>query len=85
MFNKLMNNPYVGFAFGLIATLLCGLISFATGETLNVPFFCGIFGVIMVLAKEVVNTVMLFNPFNKWVSIAGVIGAVLGTGFLFLV
>jgi hypothetical protein len=28
---------------------------------------------------------MLFNPFNKWVSIAGVIGAVLGTGFLFLV
>ncbi len=33
----------------------------------------------MVLAKEIVNSVMLFNPFNKWVSIAGVIGALLTT------
>ena len=82
MLVKLMNNPYVGFIFGLIVTLLTYKINIWSGETLNVWAFAGIVGTLFVGIKEVINHFMV-SAFNSKVLYSGIFGSIL-TGFILM-
>lgn len=76
MLVKLMNNPYVGFIFGVIITYLTYKICILSGETLNVWAFAGILGVIASGIKEAINHFVV-STFNSKVLYSGIAGSVL--------
>lgn len=67
MWNKLMNNPLIGFLFGMLTTWLGFL-----GEP-N-AWFAIIVGAICVLGKELINNQMLGNIVNEKVTLLGLSG-----------
>lgn len=73
MFKKLMNNPIVGFLYGVITTLIPAL---CTASEFNFWILAGINGIILIAIKEVCNF-MVGNTPNKVNIIASVIAAVI--------
>ena len=74
MFKKLMNNPIVGFLYGVITTLITALF---TASEFNFWILAGINGIILVAIKEVCNVFMVGNTPNKVNIIASVVAAVI--------
>ena len=62
MFKKLMNNPIVGFLYGMITTFIIAIIMMSE---FNFWIFAGITGIILVMVKEVCNVFMVGNTPNK--------------------
>ena len=62
MFKKLMNNPIVGFLYGIITTFIIAIIMMSE---FNFWIFAGITGIILVMVKEVCNVFMVGNTPNK--------------------
>ena len=62
MFKKLMNNPIVGFLYGMITTFIIAIIMMSE---FNFWIFAGITGIILVMIKEVCNVFMIGNTPNK--------------------
>ena len=62
MFKKLMNNPIVGFLYGMITTFIIAIIMMSE---FNFWIFAGITGIILVMIKEVCNVFMVGNTPNK--------------------
>lgn len=74
MFKKLMNNPIVGFLYGVITTLITALF---TASEFNFWILAGINGIILVAIKEICNVFMVGNTPNKVNIIASVVAAVI--------
>lgn len=74
MFKKLMNNPIVGFLYGVITTFITALI---TASEFNFWIFAGLNGIILIAVKEVCNIFMVGNTPNKVNIIASVVAAVI--------
>lgn len=74
MFKKLMNNPIVGFLYGVITTLITALF---TVSEFNFWILAGINGIILVAIKEICNVFMVGNTSNKVNIIASVVAAVI--------
>lgn len=74
MFKKLMNNPIVGFLYGVITTLITALF---TVSEFNFWILAGINGIILVAIKEICNVFMVGNTPNKVNIIASVVAAVI--------
>lgn len=68
-----MNNPIVGFLYGVITTLITALF---TVSEFNFWILAGINGIILVAIKEICN-VMVGNTPNKVNIIASVVAAVI--------
>ena len=62
MFKKLMNNPIIGFLYGVIITLITAL---CTASEYNFWILAGINGIILVAIKEICNVFMVGNTPNK--------------------
>lgn len=73
-FCKLMDNKWFAFVYGIVSMLL-GYVG-VLGEH-NACVFGLSFAFFFIILKEVVNNQMCFNPFNKSVVLAEVLGAVL--------
>lgn len=69
-----MNNPIIGFIFGVLVTVITALCSL--GE-INIWAFAGITGIFLVAVKEVVNLIMIGNEFNGKNVLASVAGVVI--------
>lgn len=69
-----MNNPIVGFLYGVITTLITALF---TASEFNFWILAGINGIILVAIKEVCNVFMVGNTPNKVNIIASVVAAVI--------
>lgn len=69
-----MNNPIIGFIFGIAVTVITALC--VLGEV-NIWAFAGINGLLLTGVKEVVNVFMVDNKPNKVNIIATIIGVVL--------
>ena len=74
MFKKLMNNPIVGFLYGVITTLITALF---TASEFNFWILAGINGIILIAIKEICNVFMVGNTPNKVNIIASVVAAVI--------
>ena len=74
MFKKLMNNPIVGFLYGVITTLITALF---TASEFNFWILAGINGIILIAIKEICNVFMVGNTPNKANIIASVIAAII--------
>lgn len=85
MFAKLMDNPIIGFIFGVIVTIITYLISVWSGETLNVWAFAGITSAIVVLCKEVINYFMVNMKFNSTTLFYGITGSLISSALLIFV
>ena len=57
-----MNNPIVGFLYGMITTFIIAIIMMSE---FNFWIFAGITGIILVMIKEVCNVFMIGNTPNK--------------------
>lgn len=57
-----MNNPIVGFLYGMITTFIIAIIMMSE---FNFWIFAGITGIILVMVKEVCNVFMVGNTPNK--------------------
>lgn len=57
-----MNNPIVGFLYGMITTFIIAIIMMSE---FNFWIFAGITGIILVMVKEVCNVFMVGNTLNK--------------------
>ena len=57
-----MNNPIVGFLYGMITTFIIAIIMMSE---FNFWIFAGITGIILVMVKEVCNIFMVGNTPNK--------------------
>lgn len=57
-----MNNPIVGFLYGMITTFIIAIIMMSE---FNFWIFAGITGIILVMIKEVCNVFMVGNTPNK--------------------
>ena len=57
-----MNNPIVGFLYGIITTFIIAIIMMSE---FNFWIFAGITGIILVMVKEVCNVFMVGNTPNK--------------------
>ena len=69
-----MNNPIIGFLYGVITTLITAL---CTASEFNFWILAGINGIILIAIKEVCNVFMVGNTPNKVNIIASVIAAVI--------
>lgn len=69
-----MNNPIVGFLYGVITTLITALF---TVSEFNFWILAGINGIILVAIKEICNVFMVGNTPNKVNIIASVVAAVI--------
>ena len=69
-----MNNPIVGFLYGVITTLITALL---TASEFNFWILAGINGIILVAIKEICNVFMVGNTPNKVNIIASVVAAVI--------
>ena len=69
-----MNNPIVGFLYGVITTLITALF---TASEFNFWIFAGLNGIILIAVKEVCNIFMVGNTPNKVNIIVSVIAAVI--------
>lgn len=69
-----MNNPIVGFLYGVITTLITALF---TASEFNFWILAGINGIILVAIKEICNVFMVGNTPNKVNIIASVVAAVI--------
>ena len=69
-----MNNPIVGFLYGVITTLITALF---TASEYNFWILAGINGIILVAIKEICNIFMVGNTPNKVNIIASVVAAVI--------
>ena len=69
-----MNNPIVGFLYGVITTLITALF---TVSEFNFWILAGINGIILVAIKEICNIFMVGNTPNKVNIIASVVAAII--------
>ena len=80
--NKLMNNWLVAMIFGVLVTLV--VFVGTLGEP-NGVWFSGIFGLVFVMAKELVNNQLLSNPWNQKIFNFGFLGVVITVAALLFV
>lgn len=69
-----MNNPIVGFLYGVITTLITAL---CTVSEFNFWILAGINGIILIAIKEICNVFIVDNTPNKVNIITSVIAAVI--------